>query len=154
MLFFYDDKAEPLSYKHLYEDAPPAPPPFNASNIIVTTSLENDARSPDGWEPRGYTFSITSYGSLEEVAHLHPTLVLYFDEATRQSSNGKLVVARYEPQEQPAWKELKDSAANLADYFVAASLGDAVAAPRLFKNPPEPEQFRLFLVKSPDDQLA
>jgi hypothetical protein len=147
MLFFYDDKAEPLSYRKLYEDAPPPPAPFNASNIIVATSLENDARSPDGWEPRGYTFSITSYGSLEEVAHLHPTLVLYFDEATRQSTNGKLIIARYEPKAQPAWKELTDSTVNLADYFVAASLGDDLAAPRLFKSEPEPEQFRLFLVK-------
>jgi hypothetical protein len=147
MVFFYDESDEKLSYKqiHLGAGKPPAGQPFTGSNIITTTNLENDTPSPDGWEPRSYTFSITAHSSLDKVAGLNPTIVLYFDEETLQNTNGQLFIAGYNPQANRRWVRLDDSIVKAEDYFVSASLLPNTAAQGLFEPAPQPVHFRLFL---------
>lgn len=142
MIFFFDASIQNFKYANIYPVAAEGPK-FNASKLITTTNLLNNTNPPAGWQPRSYTFSITNYGSLAEVEHMHPTLILYFDQDTLKDADGDLVIGRYDSTK-GNWGQVKTEI-KPQEFIAAASLSDSTAH-GLFQSPPVPEHYRLFLV--------
>jgi hypothetical protein len=148
MLFFYDESDQNLDYNN---NELPSGQTFDASKVVVTTNLQDSTPPPPNCEPRSYTFSVTSNRSFQELAQLHPTLILFYDLKTRANKPGKLLIARYDPDTQPAsWHLLDNTEDREADHLTAISLMEDTTAPGLFADPPRPEHFRLFLVTQAD----
>lgn len=141
MLFFFD------ASQKLEFPIPPAPSgrQFDASKVVVTTNLQDSAPLPAGCVPRSYVFSVTSNTTFYDLQDLHPTLTLYYDAESRVEAAGTMFIARYAQAPTPGWILLANTIDHQDDYFAAVALTDDRTEPGLFKNPPQPDHFRLFL---------
>jgi len=142
MLFFYNEAERELHYP---SNRLPSGRTFDGSKVVVTTNLQDTEPLPANCVPRSYTFSVTSNTTFWDLVDLHPTLILYYDQESRQDVEGDMVIARYDAQSQPPWVLLEQTIDKRDDYMAVVALGDDKTEPGLFKNPTQPDHFRLFL---------
>ena len=157
MLFFYDSKAQ-LGYSNAQKGEISTTHPeryliLTTINHFDATPLPQATAPALNPEPRSYIFTIASNLPMNDLADYSPTLVLYYDQGSRDDPTDELLIYRYNDLAQQ-WDELKTSQGLKASddkrerFFVAAPL-NATTAPVLFQNPPQPERYRLFLKRKP-----
>jgi hypothetical protein len=127
MLFFYDNGNQAG-----------ASVDYSAFRIVTTTHYDNQL--PEDSLPRSYTFTITSTQSFAKIAHLKPTMILYFDS---EDTPGLSMVrfAGHDVRGLAAWHLIEERCVR-PNSFVAISL-NPTTAPGLFADQPQSETFRL-----------
>jgi hypothetical protein len=151
MIFFFDDPRGPLQYDQIYSTNGSASTVSRSDEtfkdetfkIVTTTNLKIDTRQPTSWEPRSYTFSVASNHSFGDIVRLNPTLVLYYDEHTRDQPSNRLAIGRYDMPTH-SWVEI--STMDQQDEFFAAASLTGETAPGLYNEPLKAEHYRLFLI--------
>jgi hypothetical protein len=140
MLFFYDSGTGP-SYAALYGNKPEA--------YLIVTSTNHHAPTllplPSDAVARSYIFTVASNLPMNDLASYQPTLVLYYDKETRDSSTDTLQIERYDASE--GWVALSGCEEPPDQFFVAAPL-NAANAPLLYDGPQQFERYRLFLKRA------
>jgi len=138
MLFFSEPVAGP-NYAAIYGHKP-------EQYLIVSTTNHHDAAPASaGHEPRSYSFSVAANFPLNDLEQFRPTLVLYYDQGSRDSSSDELAIFFHNGT---AWQELAGCEDMPMSFFVAAPLNDT-NAPGLFRDQLQPERYRLFLKRKP-----
>jgi hypothetical protein len=161
MLFFWDDSKKKVDYGTLYptRSSTEIDEMYERFRIVTVTNLSNEApvvaadRGPD-WTPCSYAFSLTSNESFAPLVDakserdLHPTLVLYYDQQTREDDSDQLAIGRYN-RDLGQWEILDaDKIYEDRDRYLIALLLNSSTAPNLFAGEGGAERYRIFMQPS------